>query len=246
METIKTKSIGRIVAEDYRTAQVFRDHNIDFCCKGNRSIMEIAEKHSLDPDILIEEIEAIQNQERKDQIDFNSWPPDLLADYIEKKHHRYVEEKTGVLKQYLEKLCRVHGERHPELYEIADHFNKASAALAMHMKKEELVLFPAVRRMVAGTISGEVMKTPYFGSVSNPIKQMMEEHETEGDRFREIQRLSDNYNPPADACTTYRVAFSLLKEFEEDLHTHIHLENNILFPKAAGLERKLEQPVKAG
>jgi len=240
METIKTKSIGRIVAEDYRTAQVFRDHGIDFCCKGNRDITEVAHKHSLDPDVLIEEIEAIKLQDHSDQIDFNSWPLDLLADYIEKKHHRYVEEKTVVLKQYLDKLCRVHGGRHPELHEIASHFNQASAALAMHMKKEELVLFPAVRKMVAATISGAAMKTPHFGSVNNPIKQMMDEHETEGDRFREIQRLSDNYSPPEDACSTYRVAFSLLKEFEADLHRHIHLENNILFPKAVSLEKKLE------
>lgn len=241
METIKTKSIGRIVAEDYRTAQVFRDHGIDFCCKGNRDITEVAQKHSLDPDILIEEIEAIKLREHSDQIDFNSWPLDLLADYIEKKHHRYVEEKTAVLKQYLDKLCRVHGGRHPELHEIAGHFNQASAALAMHMKKEELVLFPAVRKMVAATISGAAMKTPHFGSVNNPIKQMMDEHETEGDRFREIQRLSDNYSPPEDACSTYRVTFSLLREFEEDLHRHIHLENNILFPKAVSLENKLEK-----
>ncbi len=228
-----------MVAEDYRTAQVFKNHKIDFCCKGNRSIAEVAKKSKLDPTILLEEIKAVKERNINDTIDFKSWPLDLLADYIEKKHHRYVEERIPVLNQYLEKLCRVHGDRHPELFEITEHFNACGGELAMHMKKEELVLFPAVRKMVKAKQTGGTMEKPHFGTVKNPIQMMMAEHETEGDRFAIIAKLSNDYNPPADACNTYRVTFSLLKEFEEDLHHHIHLENNILFPKAEELELEL-------
>ena len=239
MEKILEKNIGQIVAEDYRIAQVFKNHKIDFCCKGNRSISEVAEKGNMSTEQLLIEIEAILNQETTETIDFKSWPLDLLADYIEKKHHRYVEERIPILKQYLNKLCSVHGERHPELFEITEHFEKSAGELAMHMKKEELILFPAVRKMIKAKHSGANLDRPHFGTVQNPIAVMMQEHETEGDRFREIEELSNNYTPPADACNTYRVAFSLLQEFEQDLHRHIHLENNILFPKAELLEKEL-------
>lgn len=239
MKNTLEKSIGQMVAEDYRAAQVFRNHKIDFCCKGNRSIVEVAEKSHLDPAILLEEIESVKEQNNTENSDFKSWPLDLLVDYIEKKHHRYIEERIPVLNQYLEKLCRVHGEKHPELIEIAEHFNASGGELAMHMKKEELVLFPAVRKMVKAKLKHMTLERPQFGTVKNPIQMMMAEHEIEGDRFSRIEALSNNYNPPADACSTYRVTFSLLKEFEEDLHQHIHLENNILFPKAVALEQEL-------
>jgi len=239
MENLMTKHIGEIVAGDYRTAQVFKNHKIDFCCKGNRSIIEVAEKNQLDASLLLKEIETVLQQTTADNIDFKSWPLDLLADYIEKKHHRYVEAQTPILNQYLTKLCRVHGERHPELFEITEHFNKCAGELAMHMKKEELVLFPAVRKMVQAKQTGVPLAKPHFGTIQNPIQMMMQEHENEGDRFRLIDELSNNYTPPADACNTYRVAFSLLQEFEEDLHRHIHLENNILFPESEALEKEL-------
>jgi regulator of cell morphogenesis and NO signaling len=229
------KTIGQMVAEDYRTAQIFKNHKIDFCCKGNRTLQEVAEKKGLDLDSLVQELDTVQNQNQSDQPDFKTWPLDLLADYIEKKHHRYVEQQIPILKQYLTKLCKVHGERHPELHEIFEHFNASAGELAMHMKKEELVLFPWIRKMV----SNPTNEQPHFGTVKNPIKMMMEEHDNEGERFRRIAELSNDYTPPADACNTYRVAFSLLQEFEEDLHRHIHLENNILFPKAEILEKKV-------
>ncbi len=239
MEKTIKKNIGEIVAEDYRTAQVFKNHKIDFCCRGNRSIQEVADKNKLDADLLLKEIEGVQHQTKSDNIDFKSWPLDLLADYIEKKHHRYVEERIPVLKQYLNKLCQVHGERHPELFEITEHFNASAGELAMHMKKEELIVFPAVRKMVQAKQTGGQMNPFHFGTIQNPIHVMMQEHDNEGERFRQIEALSNSYTPPADACTTYNVTFSLLKEFEDDLHNHIHLENNILFPKAEELEKQL-------
>lgn len=238
MNNTMEKTIGQLVAEDYRLAQVFKNHKIDFCCKGNRSIQEVAKKKNMDVDVLLREIDELQRQYTTEKTDFKSLPLDLLADYIEKKHHRYVEAKIPVLNQYLNKLCKVHGERHPELFKIDDHFKASAGQLAMHMKKEELVLFPWIRKMVKAESQHEPLDRPHFGTVKNPIAVMMQEHENEGERFTLIAELSNDYQPPDDACNSYRVAFSLLKEFQEDLHRHIHLENNILFPRAEVLEHK--------
>ncbi|SIS80896.1 regulator of cell morphogenesis and NO signaling [Zobellia uliginosa] len=234
-----TKTIGEIVAKDYRTAQVFKNHSIDFCCKGNRSLEEVAKKHNLNIDLLSAELNEVQQASKGDRLDYQSWPLDLLIDYIEKKHHRYVEKQSTVLKQYLDKLCRVHGQKHPELHKIKDLFTTSSGELAMHMKKEELVLFPFICKMAEAKQSGTALGTPHFGTVSNPIQAMMHDHDHEGERFRTIAALSNDYTPPEDACTTYKVAYALLREFEDDLHQHIHLENNILFPKASELESQL-------
>ncbi|MGE8340697.1 MAG: iron-sulfur cluster repair di-iron protein [Flavobacterium sp.] len=237
MENLKNKTIGSFVAEDFRTAAVFSKYRIDFCCKGNRTVTEVCEKQNIDADTLLENVLQVVQSENSGTIDFNSWPLDLLADYIEKTHHRYVEEKTNVLLPFLDKLCKVHGANHPELFKINELFIGCAGELSQHMKKEELVLFPFVKRMVKTKESEGILSQPSFGTVSNPIAMMMHEHDNEGERFREIAALTDNYTPPADACTTYRVTFAMLKEFEADLHKHIHLENNILFPKAVALEK---------
>lgn len=235
----ENKIIGELVAEDYRTAQIFKNHKIDFCCQGNRSIAAVCETENLDKNSLLDEIKSVQNQTSSSTTDYQSWPLDLLADYIEKKHHRYAEKQIPVIREYLAKICQVHGDHHPELLEISKNFTASSGELAMHMKKEELILFPLMRKMVKEHENGGKIDPASFGSVSAPIQKMMSEHETEGERFREIAKLSNDYTAPADACNTYRVAFGLLKEYETDLHLHIHLENNILFPKSMSMEKEL-------
>jgi len=237
MENLKNKTIGSFVAQDYRTAAVFSKYRIDFCCKGNRTVDEVCKKQNIDADVLLQNIQEVIQSENNGSIDFNSWPLDLLADYIEKTHHRYVEDKTQTLLAFLDKLCKVHGANHPELFKINELFIGCAGELSQHMKKEELILFPFVKRMTKTKESDGILSQPSFGSVSNPIAMMMHEHDNEGDRFREIAALTDHYTPPADGCTTYKVTFAMLKEFEEDLHKHIHLENNILFPKAVLLEK---------
>jgi len=232
------KQIGQFVAEDYRTAAVFSKYKIDFCCNGNRSVNEACEKKGLDCKVLLEELHSVLNNKGEQSIDYKSWSLDLLIDYIEKKHHRYVEEKIPVLRQFLDKLCRVHGERHPELFEINELFTASAGELATHMKKEELILFPFVKKMVNAKLQQGAVQSPQFETVENPIAMMKQEHDNEGERFRQIAALTNNYNPPADACNTYRVTFAMLDEFEKDLHLHIHLENNILFPKAIKLEEQ--------
>ena len=239
MQITKDTIVGDLVAKDYRTATVFKQNGIDFCCNGNRTLEEVCKQKEMSVTNIIGELNQVSQQISAAQTDFNSWPLDLLADYIEKKHHRYVEEKIQKIKPYLDKICKVHGEHHPELYEINQLFNDSAGELAMHMKKEELILFPAVRRMVKAQMQKTTPERPQFGSVNNPIKMMMHEHNNEGERFRKIEELSNKYNPPQDACNTYRVSFAMLKEFEDDLHLHIHLENNILFPKALELEKHI-------
>ena len=231
--------IGELVANDYRTASVFKKYNIDFCCQGNRTINDACEAKEIDGKLVVADLNALVQSQEAGSIDYQSWPLDLLAEYIEKKHHRYVEEKTQEIKPYLEKICRVHGGRHPELLEINEHFNATAGELAMHLKKEELMVFPFIKKMVKAKEEGTKVAAPNFESIQFPIQAMMDEHTNEGDRFRLIEALSDNYTPPADGCNTYRVTFALLKEFEQDLHLHIHLENNILFPKAIELEKEL-------
>lgn len=231
--------IGELVAQDYRTASVFKKYGIDFCCQGNRTIKDACEAKNINASAVVTDLNEVKKTSSESATDYQSWPIDLLVDYIEKKHHRYVEDKTQEIKPYLDKICRVHGDRHPELFEIAEHFNATAGELAMHMKKEELVLFPFVRKLAKAKQEGTQIDTPHFGTVQNPINMMMHEHTNEGKRFRKIETLSNNYTPPEDACNTYRVTFALLKEFEADLHLHIHLENNILFLKAIELEKQL-------
>ncbi len=239
MDNLLKKNIGEIVVDDYRTAQIFKNHNIDFCCKGNRNIVEVAKENNLSASILLQKVEEVQNSKKIDSTDFKSWPLDLLTDYIEKKHHRYVEKTIPVLNEYLEKLCIRHGVAHPELFEIKEEFKLAGAELAMHMKKEELMVFPAIRKMVRAKKDASPLMKFKFDTIQSPIQVMMEDHIDEGERFQKIRTLSNDYTPPVNACDTFHVAFSLLKEFEADLHEHIHLENNMLFPKSEQLEKEL-------
>ena len=232
-----TITIGEIVADDFRAAQVFSKYNIDFCCKGNRTLEEVCAKKQIPVSQLVEDLSEAMTA-TAGSIDYAAWPSDLLIDYIEKKHHRYIEEKTPALLQFLNKLCKVHGERNPELFRITELFTQSATDLAAHMKKEELILFPFIRKMVKAKSSGQPLDMPHFGTVENPVSMMKHEHETEGDRFEEIAQLTHNYQPPASACSTYKVTYAMLRDFQDDLHTHIHLENNILFPRAIAMERE--------
>ncbi|HSC54885.1 MAG TPA: iron-sulfur cluster repair di-iron protein [Phnomibacter sp.] len=227
--------IGELVASDYRTAAVFKRNGVDFCCNGNTTISDACQKKKIDELALIEDLVAITSSTNSDtNVDFQSWPLDLLADYIEKRHHRYVELKIREITPFLNKVARVHGERHPELLEVESLFRASAIELSEHMIKEERIVFPFVRQLVTGaeTVSG-------LRSVQQPIAVMMNEHSAEGERFRRIAEITNDYTPPADACNTYMVTFKLLQEFEENLHEHIHLENNILFPKAIAMEASL-------
>lgn len=231
--------IGDIVSKNYKTAEVFRSYGVDFCCKGGRTLKDLNDSGKIEIERLLTDLEHTLSSETDPNMEYNKWPLDLLADYIEKKYHRYIEEKIPMITEYLLKVCKVHGNGYNELYKIYNLFVASSEDLLHHMMKEEKILFPYIRKMVGDERLGYSYKSPAFGSVRNPISMMMDEHSNEGDRFKEISILSNEYTPPANACNTFVVTYALLKEFEENLHHHIHLENNILFPKAIDFEESL-------
>lgn len=236
---IQQKTVADIVREDYRAADVFKNHGIDFCCGGSKTIEQVCQKHHVDLQQLTDELEQKLSTTDRPEVDYNEWPLDKLCDHIIKVHHRYVEDTIPLLKGYLEKVVLVHGKAHPELNQIKMLFEESAGELTKHMRKEELMLFPFIRKMVKAADKNALVDQPMFGTVENPVSMMMQEHDTEGNRFKQIARLANDYQPPAEACNTYRVTFHKLREFEEDLHLHIHLENNILFPKAIALEKML-------
>lgn len=237
------KLIQDFVAEDYKTAEVFSKYGIDFCCRGNRTIDDACKKDQIDKEALLSDLDKATQSVSSESIDYKAWPSDLLIDYIEKKHHRYVTEKAPVINFYLDKIARVHGERHPELFEIKALFKESAEHLLEHMVEEEGVFFPYIKRMLEAKEAGTTPTKPEgYENIDSPIAKLMAEHDDEGVRHRKIAKLSNNYTMPEDGCNTYSVAFELLKEFQDDLHLHIHLENNILFLEAKKLENSFEFP----
>ena len=237
--TPKIPTIGEMVAGDYRKAEIFRKYGIDYCCGGKKSLEEVCQKKSLNTAVIREELDEIDLRPEKQEQDFETWPPEILADYILEHHHRYVNEAIPVLLELAMKVGRVHGEKHPELIHIALNFNSIAKELQHHMHKEEQVLFPYITKMATAKITGKRLSPPFFVSVENPIRMMENEHESAGNIMATIRVLSNDYSTPEGACTSYKVLFAKLVEFEADLHEHIHLENNILFPKALALENAL-------
>lgn len=232
-------SVGEVVKQNFKAASIFQENNIDFCCGGNKLISEVCREAGLIPDYLIGQLNAITEQTDPDAQFINSLRLDELCTYITEKHHHYVRESIPPLKLNLEKICEKHGAHHPELFNISELFSASSGDLTMHMQKEELMLFPFIRKMELAWKNGSSLPKSLFGSVSNPISMMLTEHQQEGERFDQISLLASNYKAPNDACITYELTLIQLRDFENDLHRHIHLENNILFPKAIELEKEI-------
>src|ERR1035437_3830631 len=230
--------VKEVVRLNFKTAPLFQANNIDYCCGGDKAISVACEEAGINPEQLIKQLETLIVQNDPDSEYINNLALGELSDYIIKRHHAYVHENIPVLKRNLEKICQVHGGHHPELFEIKELFISSAGELTMHMQKEEIMLFPFIQRLEKAKNDSSPLPDALFGSVSNTIRMMMAEHQTEGNRFNEISRLSNNYQLTKDSCTTYEVTFKQLKDFEDDLHRHIHLENNILFQKAIELESK--------
>lgn len=229
-ESFGTRRIGTIVAADWRAAAVFERFGIDFCCGGSRSVADAC--HSVGVDLAEVEREVEQLSPGEAAEDVSQWTVDRLVDHILQTHHAYVRSALPRIAGYLTKLTDVHGARHPELVQIGAGFDTLSGDFLQHMLKEEHVLFPYIRELAGRTWLGP---SP-FGTVENPIRMMEREHEDASRQVREIRRLADGYTPPPDGCTTYRVCFEELAQFERDLLRHVHLENNVLFPRAVDLE----------
>jgi regulator of cell morphogenesis and NO signaling len=240
MEINVSTRIGEIVKENFRTAQVFDKNKIDFCCGGGISLEEACKKSKVKVEDIMPELESLIVTNDPDSKYINSLGLDELCDYIEKRHHTFVNDNLPFLQQKLEKLCSVYGQNHQELFEIKELFQTAAGNLSAHMKKEELILFPYIRKMVRYKKEGLKVANE-FGEAHKTIDLMEDEHQAEGERFGKIASLSSNYTCPPDGCNTYQVTYQTLNDFEQDLHRHIHLENNILFVKALVLEKELTQ-----
>jgi regulator of cell morphogenesis and NO signaling len=236
MKLTTETSVGEIVRHNFKTARIFESYNIDFCCGGNISVSEAAKSKGVDADQLLRDVSAHLGEQDEDSRMIESLTLTGLTDYIIRKHHSYVNETIPFLQQKLQKLVDVHGENHPELSEVNNLFNAAAGNLAAHMKKEELILFPYIRNMEQQVYDGKPAPA-VPGKAAEAIRAMEQEHRAEGDRFLRISEITGNYQVPADGCSTYEVTYKTLLEFENDLHRHIHLENNILFPKAIKLEQ---------
>lgn len=231
------KKVAEIVAENIKTAHVFKKYGLDFCCGGGLSVKKACSRQGIDFNKLKDDLLSV-DQVPKEQ-NYNIWELDVLIDYIINVHHRYIEESIPLTLQYFDKVASVYGHQYPEVLETRKLFIALSKELESHLKKEEHILFPYIKTLVQTNIHRKGFTKPPFGDVSNPISVMETEHETAGDIFKRIAELTTDFTPPKEACNTFRALYAKLEEFEKDLHHHIHLENNILHPKAKALENQL-------
>jgi len=221
---MKDRTVGEWVAEDFRSASIFKDAGIDFCCGGDKNVTDACNEKNIDPLDIEEKLVALENQAHAQALDFKNWPISFLCDYIVNIHHSYVKKNLPDLKFYTQKIADVHSEHHPELINVASLFSKLFTELSEHLQNEEEKLFPAVKNIQPDSADNQ---TAFFNS---ELEHLISEHESAGEILHQIQKLTGNYLIPDDACNTYRLTMNLLSEFEDDLHVHIHLENNILFP----------------
>ncbi len=236
---LSQQTLSEIVSNDFRTAAVFEKYNLDFCCRGNRPLKDACTEKNIQVESVLNDIALLTGSGENPDKNYNEWNADFLADYIVNVHHSYVRKMIPVIAAHSEKVASVHGQNHPETVDVAKKFSVIYKDLKQHMMKEEEILFPYVKYLVKTADKGQKGEKPFFGTAKSPIKMMEAEHQFAGDELFEIRKLTSNYTPPPDACNTFKVYYQELKEFEEDLHKHIHLENNILFPKTIELENSV-------
>ena len=231
------ETLGEIVAKDLRKAEVFKKYGLDFCCGGKMTVKEACMEKGIDVTKIEQELQqADKNIITARLLPYNEWSLDFLIDYITNMHHSYVKKTIPDLRSYASKVASVHGSRHIELLAISQLTDEVCEELSSHMIKEEKVLFPYIKELVAARNTARPMHAAHFGTVQNPINMMEHEHEIVGNKLEQIRKLSNNFSLPEDACASYSYLYKTIEEFENDLHIHVHLENNILFPKALVLE----------
>ncbi len=232
------ETLGQIAAKDLRKAQIFKKYGLDFCCGGKKTVKEACKEKGIDVTKIEQELQQADKLAATARpLPYNDWNLDFLCDYIVNTHHSYVLKTLPDISAYADKVNRVHGGRHPELGPISLLVQNTYNEMMSHMVKEEKVLFPYIKALVAATNGVQPLQASHFGTVQNPINMMEMEHEVVGNNLAEIRNLTNDYTLPEDACASYSLLYRLLEEFEEDLHLHVHLENNILFPKALKLEK---------
>lgn len=238
------QSVGAWVTADYRLAALFERHGIDFCCGGDKPLTTACAEHGVSPETLLDEIRQVtavaDGGEQYDQ-----WALDFLADYIVNQFHTSNRQTMPQIADYAATVADVHGAAHPETVAIARLWPQVQGEMGMHMQREELLIFPYIKRLVRSQEEGVAPRPLANGSLKELIVKLEAEHEATGDALADLARLSGGYTPPADACPTYRTLYALLAQFDATTKKHVHLENNILFPKAIRLEEAVFETVPA-
>ena len=232
---LQSKTLAQIVNANHQAANVFEKYELDFCCRGKRTLQQACTEKELKIDEVISDLEQTESGNRSGMTaEYDNMSLAQLADYIVMTHHSYVKKEMPAILGYLQKVVAKHGEHHPEMVKVFELFAAVKEEMDHHMQKEEQILFPRIKEIEKQLAEGRelIINSTYLLS---PINLMEQEHDHAGSMLAEIRHLTNDYNPPADACTTYRLSFASLHAFELDLHQHVHLENNILFPKAMQL-----------
>lgn len=219
-------SLSELVIELPSAMQVFRKYDLDFCCGGKRSLEDACMQRGLQPRQILSEIENTTSIGENFPLHINQWSTGLLIDFIVENYHAYVRNSIPVVTELVDRICLVHGADYPFLLEVKEDFAALAEELLTHMHKEEIILFPALRELSEGEARNPIAKM-----IDRPVMAMEEEHELAATYLRSIRSLTKDYTPPAHACTTFRLAYQKLQEFDRELINHIHLENNVLFKR---------------
>jgi regulator of cell morphogenesis and NO signaling len=239
MSVSTARTVRELAREIPEATRIFEKVGIDYCCGGGKSLEEACATANLSIDDVLDSLELAEQEAKTKQKDRN-WqiePLSELVAHINTTHHKYTREEIARLGPLFDKVVSVHGKNHPELAHVHAAFRGLAQELTMHMMKEEAVLFPYIVRMEEAVAQKEPLLPPPFGTVRNPVTMMMHEHDSAGEALRAMRQASAQYTPPGDACISYQTLYKAIADFEKDLHQHIHLENNILFPRAIEMEQ---------
>lgn len=240
MTNISEQTLASIVTQNHQAVPVFEKHNLDFCCKGKRTLSEACVEKGLPVEVLLKELEAVTENEKQSQMPFTEMDAEQLIGYIIIHHHFYVKQSMPLIYSHLEKVAAKHGSRYPYMQKVFELFGMIKDEMTMHMQKEEMILFPRIKE-IENLFNNNQQTNISDGYITGPVTVMETEHEHAGKILDEIRHLTNNYTAPEDACTTFKVSLAELKEFEEDLHKHVHLENNLLFPKAEKMNLEIKR-----
>jgi len=233
--TSETK-VRDIALSNSGARQVLEDAGLDYCCGGEKSLHEACRHADISADEILNRLRENNKQMSPSEADWASAPLADLTRHIRERHHRYVRGAIARVQPLLDKVAAKHGNKHSEIADIQRVFAEAGQEMIMHMQKEEQILFPYIDALEKAAQTHGSVEPPFFQTVRNPIQVMMKEHDAAGELVRQIRKISSEYTPPADACGSYKALYQNLREFEADLHQHVHLENNVLFPRAIELE----------
>lgn len=242
MEMETQKTVAEIALERPETAAVFERLGIDYCCGGRKLLKAACAEAGIDVSHVADLLEKAEGKDQ-DETEVRNWNElslSSLVSYIVEKHHAYCREEGLRLQPLLAKVISKHGECHPELSRLQELFTSLHDDLSMHLMKEERVLFPYIVALEGSATSKSVPPRAPFGTVQNPVRMMVQEHDDAGHLAKEIRSVTGNYAAPEDACTSFKALYQGLEAFEADLHQHIHLENNLLFPRAITLEETMQ------